>query len=98
MKQPAKQSSAEQSNMCQLEKYSDLFGKPKEGAHAYRICDVAIVDVILMALLAWALQSWVFKQSSYVSVLSTTWLTAIILHRLFGVRTTVDKVLFPGAP
>jgi hypothetical protein len=29
-----------------LSDYKDIFGKPGEGGHAYRIFDIAIVDVI----------------------------------------------------
>ena len=33
--------------MLEFCKYKDLFGKPGEGVHSYRIFNIAIVDVIL---------------------------------------------------
>ena len=32
--------------------YKDLFGRPKEGAHAYRLFDVAVVDVVATIVVA----------------------------------------------
>ena len=32
---------------CPFKNYSDIFGKPNEGAHSYRFLNLAIVDVIL---------------------------------------------------
>ena len=37
---------------CPLGKYSNIFGKPNEGAHSYRILDIAIVDVLATGVLA----------------------------------------------
>ena len=36
-------------------KYKDIFGKPGEGAHQYRIFDIAIVDTVLTVLLAFVI-------------------------------------------
>jgi fatty acid desaturase len=72
--------------------YSNLFGKPGEGVHAYRIFDIAIVDVVLTILGAWLL-SYVLPYSFPV-VLVGLFLTGIVLHHAFCVRTTIDKALF----
>ena len=33
-----------------LKQYKDIFGKPNEGVHSYRLFDVAIVDLLLTIL------------------------------------------------
>ena len=77
-------------NLCQ---YSDTLGSPGKGIHSYRLLDIAIVDVILTMIGAWLLSC--FFGGSYIQWLLILFLTGIILHRLFCVRTTVDKWLFP---
>jgi len=73
-------------------RYSEIFGKVGEGGHSYRMFDIAIVDVVFTIIGAYiihmALPSYRF---SY--ILITLFLTGIILHRVFCVRTTVDKLL-----
>ena len=76
-------------NLC--EKYSDLFGNPGEGVHSLRIFNVAVVDVVLTVLGAWLI-SRVF--GGFWCWLVILFLLGIILHRMFCVRTTVDKLLF----
>lgn len=78
--------------MCIFAKYKDIFGKPKEGLHSYRLFDIAIVDVLLTILLAFLI-SYFFKYS-FLIVLLILFLLGIVLHRLFCVRTTIDKLLF----
>jgi membrane protein DedA with SNARE-associated domain len=75
-----------------LNKYLDL-GKPNEGIHAYRMANLAIVDVGMTFVAA-----WVFSLSGHLSFI--TWCIilftiGIILHRIFCVKTTIDKLLFP---
>jgi len=33
-------------------RYKDIFGRPREGAHAYRVFDIAVVDVVATIILA----------------------------------------------
>jgi hypothetical protein len=73
--------------------YRDLFGKVGEGIHSYRIANIAIVDVILTILGA-ALLHLVFPSYRFITILIALFLLGIILHRLFCVRTTVDRILF----
>jgi fatty acid desaturase len=75
-------------------KYKDALGKPKEGVHKYRIFNIAIVDVILTIILA-SIISWFFKLNFWL-ILLIVFLLGIIIHRMFCVRTTVDKLLFPN--
>lgn len=76
-------------------KYKNMLGEPNKGIHSYRLFGVAIADVI-MTILAAALISY-FRKQPFVSVLLFLFLLGIVLHRIFCVRTTVDKLLFPKA-
>jgi uncharacterized protein YqhQ len=65
------------------------------GIHSYRIFNIAYMDVIMTIvgslLLAW-LNNW-----SYIKTIIGMFILGIIVHRIFCVRTTVDKLLFPNA-
>lgn len=76
-------------NLC---KYKNVLGVPKQGIHSYRIFDIAIVDVI-MTIVGALLISFIFKYP-FLYVLVFLFVLGIILHRLFCVRTTIDKLLF----
>ena len=71
--------------------YKDIFGAPGTGAHAYRFLGVAIVDVVLTVLAAWAI-AWWFQWPIW-KVAMILFLVGILMHRLFCVRTTVDRWL-----
>lgn len=73
-------------------KYKDLFGKPSEGVHQYRLFGVAIVDVI-MTFIVGLIISKIFNIKLY-KTLIVLFLLGIILHKLFCVQTTIDKLLF----
>lgn len=75
--------------------YKDVFGKPKEGLHKYRLFGIAIVDLVLTLLGAYVLHR-VFHWNLWV-VIGSLLLLGIVAHRLFCVRTTVDRWLFPNA-
>lgn len=77
-------------NLCE---YRDMFAKPNTGPHQYRIFNIAIVDVVLTILLAYGI-SWFFNYP-FLPTLGISFFIGIIAHRLFCVRTTVDKFLFP---
>ena len=74
--------------------YKNIFGKVGEGAHSFRIFDIAIVDVLLTILGAYVLQRFFFMNCNFSLVLLLLFLIGIVLHRLFCVRTTIDKLLF----
>ena len=74
--------------------YSEIFGKIKEGVHKYRLFNLAIVDVIVTFIAAYFLQKTFFKKYEYYQVLLGLFILGIILHRLFCVRTTIDKLIF----
>ena len=75
-------------------KYKDIFGKVGEGTHSYRIFNIAIVDVIFTILGAFIIHLFIPKYS-FLYILILLFITGIIMHRLFCVRTTIDKLLFP---
>ena len=74
--------------------YSEILGKVGEGVHSYRVFDVAIIDVVMTMIGAYFLQKTFLKKYEYYEVLLGLFLLGIILHRLFCVRTTIDKLLF----
>jgi hypothetical protein len=75
-------------------KYKNVLGQPNKGIHSYRLFGVAIVDVI-MTLIAALLISYFFKYS-FINSSIFLFVLGILLHRLFCVRTTIDKLLFPN--
>ena len=75
--------------LCQ---YKDIFGKVGEGVHSYRVLNFAIVDVIVTIIGAYLI-SRVTKQN-FIIVLVLFFILGIILHKLFCVKTTIDKLLF----
>ena len=79
-------------NLC---KYRNALGVPGKGAHSIRLGDVAIVDVIMTLLGAYIIAY--FTRTSFAWTAAGFFILGIILHRLFCVRTTIDKLLFPNA-
>jgi hypothetical protein len=74
-------------------KYKDIFGKPGEGAHSYRIFNIAIVDVLLTVLLALIIYFFLPKYP-LIYILIFVFVLGIVAHRIFCVPTTVDKAIF----
>ena len=73
-------------------KYRNALGVPGQGAHAYRFMGIAIVDLVLTVVVAAViarLAGW-----SFAWTLGGLLLLGVIMHRLFCVRTTVDRLLF----
>jgi apolipoprotein N-acyltransferase len=81
-----------ESGLC---KYKDIFGAPGTGAHSLKIGGIALIDTLLVFIFAYFLSRWLDR--SYWLMLGWLFLLGIVSHRLFCVRTTVDKYLFPGA-
>ena len=74
-------------------RYKNIFGEPNTGVHKYRLFNLAIVDVISTFLLAFAIYSYNPKYK-FLHVLIIVFILGVALHRLFCVRTTIDKLLF----
>jgi|TARA_B110000914_G_scaffold186543_1_gene170572 hypothetical protein len=75
-------------------KYKDIFGKVGEGLHSYRLFNIAIVDVISTIFVAYLLKIYIFPQRSFLKLTIILFLLGIILHRIFCVKTTLDKMIF----
>ena len=76
-------------NLC---KYKNSLGVPGVGVHSYRIFDIAIIDVIFTFIGAFLI-SYIFK-IDYLWSCIILFSMGIALHRLFCVKTTIDKLLF----
>ena len=86
--------------MEELCKYKDVFGKPNQGVHSFRIFDwipdrrsngIAAVDTILTVLLG-ILLAKLFKINNLSGILLMFGL-GIIAHKIFCVDTTINKLL-----
>jgi hypothetical protein len=79
-------------------KYKNIFGEINTGVHSIRIFNIAIVDVIstilLGIILQYCLEKFLKITINIYLVVLVLFLLGIILHRLFCVRTTIDKLLF----
>jgi len=79
--------------MTGLCKYKDMFGKPNSGLRRYRIFDIAIMDTAVVILFGIAISK--LARTPLPQTLAFLFLLGIIAHRLFCVRTGVDRMLFP---
>ena len=77
-------------------KYKDALGIPGEGVHSIRVLNIAIVDVFLTILVAFLI--WLVLRKNFWIILLVFFLLGIILHRIFCVRTTIDKLIFKSKP
>lgn len=75
-------------------KYKNALGEPGKGIHSYKLFGISMADVIMTFIGAWILSY--FLKSSFIKTLIILFLLGIILHRIFCVRTTLDKLLFPN--
>ena len=75
-------------------KYRDLFGKPSHGIHSYRMFDFAVLDIAVVVVFGILIAYWA-KYPLWIT-LAVLFISGIVIHRLFCVRTTVDKLLFPN--
>lgn len=73
-------------------KYKNYLGEPNKGIHSYRFMGLAIVDVIMTFIGAYMI-SFLFN-ISFMKTSILLFILGMILHRLFCVRTTIDKLLF----
>lgn len=77
---------------CPFKNYSEIFGKPNEGAHSYRFFNLAIVDVILTIIGSFIIAK--LFNLNFLLVLLFIFILGIIFHRLFCVNTTINKLIF----
>ena len=72
-------------------KYKDFLGEPNKGIHSYRFMGVAIADVV-MTIVGAAILSYYLNQD-FLLTLGVLFLLGILLHRLFCVDTTIDRMI-----
>jgi len=80
--------------MLDLCKYKNLFGTPRTGLRKYRIFDIALLDTVVTIICAYLI-AWFFNWTFW-KVLVIVFISGIFAHRLFCVRTGLDKKLFPN--
>lgn len=73
---------------------SDIFGRPGEGVHRYRLFGMAIVDIGVTLVGSTVVYYALRKRISWWKLTIGLFLLGIILHRALCVRTTVDRKLF----
>ena len=73
--------------------YKSALGDVGKGIHSYRILNIAIVDVIMTIVGAFIITTYLPSYNFY-NVLIVVFMIGILFHRLFCVRTTIDKLLF----
>lgn len=72
--------------------YKNMFGQERTGIHAYRVFDIAIVDLGATVLVG-LLLAYYFKWN-YLLTLLVLFLIGVVAHRLFCVNTTLNMMIF----
>lgn len=80
------------SSFCPFKKFSEIFGRPNEGVHSYRFLNLAIIDVIGTIVIAYIIAK-IFNLNPWITIIFA-FVIGIILHRLFCVNTTINKLIF----
>ena len=83
-------------------KYANALGEPDKGVHSIRLFNIAVVDVLLTVILAlvfalffkYAIKLEATFTIIFIINLVSLFMLGIILHKIFCVRTTIDKLLF----
>lgn len=77
-------------------KYKDIFGKPREGAHSFRIFDIAIVDLAMTVLGAYLVSK--SAKINFFKTLAFLIILGIFMHWLFCVDTKLNQILLQDLP
>ena len=75
-------------------KVQDAAGYRTKDKGSYRIYDIAIMDVLFTFLLAKFIQYHLLEEWDFLLILVCCFALGIILHKVFCVKTTIDKLLF----
>ena len=82
-------------------KYKNALGEPNTGIHSVRVFNIAIFDVLATILVGVLLHQYIIVEWLEMSSSIKLWMVlvvlfalGILLHRLYCVRTTVDKMIF----
>lgn len=76
--------------------YKNFFGELNTGLHKYKLFNIAIVDTLLTIVLAYVIHLYNPKYE-FLYILIVLFILGIALHRIFCVRTTIDRLLFKTA-
>ena len=74
-------------------KNKKIFGTVNKGVQKYKIFNLAIIDLLFTLTSAFVISFYIKK--SFITILTLLFLVSIIVHRIKGIRTTIDKLLFP---
>ena len=72
--------------------YKDIFGKTNEGIHSYKIFNVAIMDLLGTIIGAYVIHLFI-PRYSFIFILIILLILGIVLHNLFCVHTTLNKLV-----
>ena len=77
----------------------DMFGKPNEGIHSYRVFGFAVFDFLMTLVAAKLIQKYYFKDETddmtmFIKIFVALFLLGIIIHRMLGVKTALNNQLF----
>lgn len=74
-----------------------MIGTPGKGIHSYRLpfIDVAAFDTIATVMCAYILTEYEYVSLSFNVTLVILFALAVVAHRVFRARTTIDRILFP---
>jgi hypothetical protein len=75
-------------------KYKNAFGEPRAGLRKYRIFNIAIMDTVVVIIIGYFIS--IFMKWPLLNVLAVLFISGIIIHRMFCVRTGIDKIVFPN--
>ena len=76
-------------------KYKNMLGEPNKGMrNKYRIMNISLIDVGATILLAKAIQYYIVPEMNIWIILLFLFVLGVLMHRLFCVKTTIDKFLF----
>ena len=78
--------------MFGLEKYKDVLGKPGVGVHNHGVFGFAVLDLLATLVVAFLIAKYA-RINFYVCSIVLL-LCGIVLHKLFGVDTKVNSILF----
>jgi len=65
----------------------------REGVHSWRLFDIALFDAIPTIIAAYLIA--VYFEKPFWKVMLVVFLIGVLAHRMFDVRTTVDRIVFP---
>ena len=82
---------------------SELFGKVGQNLHSYRVLDIAVIDVVATIVAGILIVNFLPKHilsrlpdgnMGLIVVIAVLFGLGIASHRVFCVKTTVDKLIF----